>query len=157
MCSVDVPEVGGGPVQSGDSVRIGVTEGHQRVQLITVETDPPPATKDNLSFTRTCVCVCVTRDLHTIICSPALPLQQIVPLLPRATSYARLSEAVWSGFSSHGGLRAAVASLASGSSSRLRHLVCEKNRHRLRHREYNSFLLPSVVLCCPPDELLPFK
>lgn len=59
MCSVDVPEVGGGQVQSGDFVRLGVTKGHQRVQLITVETDPPPATEDSLTFTRTCVCVCV--------------------------------------------------------------------------------------------------
>lgn len=44
-------EVGGGPVQSGDFVGLGVTERHQRFQLITVETDHPPATEDSLSFT----------------------------------------------------------------------------------------------------------
>lgn len=46
---VDVSEVGGGQLQSGDFVALGVTEGHQHVQLIAVDTDPPPATGDSVS------------------------------------------------------------------------------------------------------------
>lgn len=130
---MDVSEVGSGPLQSGDFVRLGVTEGHQRVQLITVETDPPPATKNSLSLTRTCVCE-RERDLHTFICSPALPLHQVVPLFPtscvlRATSSARVSGAVWSGFRTHDRLRAVVAFLAPGRSNSFRHGAYEKVRH----------------------------
>ena len=74
MCSVDVSEVGGGPLQSGDFVGLGMTKGHERVQLITVKTDPPSASDNSLSFTKMCVCVCVwVKELHTFICLPALP------------------------------------------------------------------------------------
>lgn len=52
MLFLDVSEVGSGALQRGDLVGLGVAEGHQRVQLIAIQTDPPPDAGDSLSFTR---------------------------------------------------------------------------------------------------------
>lgn len=53
MHFVDVSEVGRGQLQGGDFVALGVTEGHQHVQLVAVDANPPPATQDSVSFATT--------------------------------------------------------------------------------------------------------
>lgn len=45
VCLLDVTEEGGRPLQGGDFVCIRLTKRHQRVQLVTVQTDPLPVQK----------------------------------------------------------------------------------------------------------------
>lgn len=131
MHFVDVSEVGGGQLQGGDFVALGVTEGHQHVQLVAVDANPPPATEDSVSV------AAAGASRISSLCSPALPLHQVVPLLPtpgvpRAASSLRAAArpfgAVSGGFHSRGGLGAVVAPAAPGGSGRLRRGVCGKGQ-----------------------------
>lgn len=76
MHLVDVSEVGGGQLQGGDLVALGVTEGHQHVQLVAVDANPPPATEDSVSFApvsdlRPSVHLTRPPRLHLLTCAPS--------------------------------------------------------------------------------------
>lgn len=67
---VDVSEVGGGQLQSGDFVGLGVTEGHQHVQLIAADTNLPPATRRQPKCAFECVRARRPR-LYLLTCAPS--------------------------------------------------------------------------------------
>lgn len=67
---VDVSEVGGGQLQSGDFVGLGVTEGHQHVELIAADADLPPATRRQPECAFECVRERRPR-LYLLTCAPS--------------------------------------------------------------------------------------
>lgn len=136
MHLVDVSEVGRGQLQGGDFVALGVTQGHQHVQLVAVDANPPPADprQRERGHGGRHGGPPPQRPPFASLCSPALPLHQIVPLLPaprvpRAASPLRAAArplgAVLGGFRRRrDGPGAVVAPVAPGGGGRLGRGVC---------------------------------
>lgn len=59
ICFIDVFKEGSGHLQGGDFVCIRLTEWHQHVQLITVQTDPLPVQKTIQMFIISLINKCV--------------------------------------------------------------------------------------------------